>query len=148
MCREFSIHARGLLLWSCVLNVQGQSFFTTLLSFCTSLYVLMLFTEQVTFEVSWSVLFSSFFVMPLNNMGNMDHNISQNLFAILAVTQNRNNIESWPKYRNTIESLHFCQFPPLMLVTKLWITNDSDRSMGHYCILCVSTMNGWMYFTE
>ena len=41
------------------------------------------------------------FVMPFNNMGNM--NISQNLIAILAVSQNRNNIESWPKYRNTIE---------------------------------------------
>ena len=41
---------------------------------------------------------------------------SQNRIAILAVSQyvkNRNNIESWPKYRNTIESSHICQFPPL-----------------------------------
>ena len=30
----------------------------------------MLFTElNVTFEVSWVVLFSYFFVMPMNNMG-------------------------------------------------------------------------------
>ena len=46
----------------------------------------------------------------------MNRNISQNRIAILAVSQyvkNRNNIESWPKYRNTIESSHFCQFPPL-----------------------------------
>src|SRR4029434_1548173 len=49
-------------------------------------------------------------------MGDMNRNISQNRIAILAVSQyvkNRNNIESWPKYRNTIESSHFCQFPPL-----------------------------------
>src|SRR4029434_265154 len=48
-------------------------------------------------------------------MGDMNRNISQNRIAILAVSQyvkNRNNIESWPKYRNTIESSHFCQFPP------------------------------------
>ena len=47
----------------------------------------------------------------------MNRNISQNRIAILAVSQyvkNRNNIESWPKYRNTIESSHFCQFPPLI----------------------------------
>src|SRR4029434_6623348 len=40
-------------------------------------------------------------------MGDMNRNISQNRIAILAVSQyvkNRNNIESWPKYRNTIES--------------------------------------------
>src|SRR4029434_5980711 len=50
-------------------------------------------------------------------MGDMNRNISQNRIAILAVSQyvkNRNNIESWPKYRNTIESSHFCQFPPLV----------------------------------
>src|SRR4029434_11150595 len=55
--------------------------------------------------------------MPLNNMGDMNRKISQNRIAILAVSQyvkNRNNIESWPKYRNTIESSHFCQFPPLV----------------------------------
>src|SRR4029434_6342024 len=49
-------------------------------------------------------------------MGDMNRNISQNRIAILAVSQyvkNRNNIESWPKYRNTIESSHFCQFPHL-----------------------------------
>ena len=44
----------------------------------------------------------------------MNHNIAQNRTATLAVSQNRNNIESWPKYRNTIKSLHFCQFPPLV----------------------------------
>ena len=42
----------------------------------------------------------------------MSRNISQNRIAILAVSHNLNNIESWPKYRNTIESLHFCPFQP------------------------------------
>ena len=44
-------------------------------------------------------------------------NIAQNRIVILAVSQyvnNRNNIESWPKYRNTIELSHFCQFSPLL----------------------------------
>ena len=50
--------------------------------------------------------------MPLNNMGNMSRNISQNRIAILAVSHNLNNMESWPKYHNTIESLHFCPFQP------------------------------------
>ena len=43
----------------------------------------------------------------------MNHNKSQNLISILAVSQNLNYIELWPKYCNTIESLNFCQFPAL-----------------------------------
>src|SRR4029434_1952336 len=41
-------------------------------------------------------------------MGDMNRNISQNRIAILAVSQyvkNRNNIESWPKYRSLSLSL-------------------------------------------
>src|SRR4029434_2700683 len=57
-------------------------------------------------------------------MGDMNRNISQNRIAILAVSQyvkNRNNIEAWPKYRNTIESSHFCQFPPLVFIASCHI---------------------------
>jgi len=47
-----------------------------------------MFTElNVTFEVSLAILFPSCFVMPLNYMGDMNRNISQNWIAILAVSQ-------------------------------------------------------------
>ena len=45
-------------------------------------------------------------------MGNMNRYISQNRIAIPTVSQNRKNMESWPKYRNTIELLNFCPFQP------------------------------------